>query len=44
VPAGTSRLRFTFSAAHREERVLALAAAVRALVVELGEPSDSTTQ
>jgi 8-amino-7-oxononanoate synthase len=28
VPAGTSRLRFTFSAAHREEEVRALAAAV----------------
>jgi 8-amino-7-oxononanoate synthase len=41
VPAGTSRLRFTFSAAHREERVLALAAAVRPLVAELGEQSDA---
>ena len=29
VPPGTSRLRFTFSAAHREEDVRALAAAVR---------------
>ena len=44
VPAGTSRLRFTFSAAHREERVLALAAAVRPLVAELGEQSDSNAQ
>jgi 8-amino-7-oxononanoate synthase len=44
VPAGTSRLRFTFSAAHREERVLALAAAVRPLVAELGEQSDSDAQ
>jgi 8-amino-7-oxononanoate synthase len=44
VPAGTSRLRFTFSAAHREERVLALAAAVRPLVAELGEQSDSNTR
>jgi 8-amino-7-oxononanoate synthase len=34
VPAGTSRLRFTFSAAHREERVRALAAAVRPFVAE----------
>jgi len=44
VPAGTSRLRFTFSAAHREERVRALAAAVRPLVANLGEPSDSNAQ
>jgi 7-keto-8-aminopelargonate synthetase-like enzyme len=29
VPAGTSRLRFTFSAAHDEASVRALAAAVR---------------
>jgi 8-amino-7-oxononanoate synthase len=42
VPAGTSRLRFTFSAAHREERVRALAAAVRPIVADLraqGEPA-----
>jgi 8-amino-7-oxononanoate synthase len=42
VPAGTSRLRFTFSAAHAEERVRALAAAVRPIVAELraqGEPA-----
>jgi 8-amino-7-oxononanoate synthase len=32
VPAGTSRLRFTFSAAHSEANVRALAAAVRAAV------------
>jgi 8-amino-7-oxononanoate synthase len=44
VPAGTSRLRFTFSAAHPEERVRALAAAVRPLVAELGEQSDSNAQ
>ena len=44
VPAGTSRLRFTFSAAHREERVLALAAAVRPLVAERGEQSDSNAR
>jgi 8-amino-7-oxononanoate synthase len=44
VPAGTSRLRFTFSAAHREERVLALAAAARPLVAELGEQSDSNAR
>jgi 8-amino-7-oxononanoate synthase len=44
VPAGTSRLRFTFSAAHREERVLALAAAVRPLVAGLREQSDSHAQ
>ena len=44
VPAGTSRLRFTFSAAHREERVRALAAAVRPLVAELGEQSDPSSQ
>ena len=31
VPEGTSRLRFTFSAVHREEDVAALAQAVRAL-------------
>jgi 8-amino-7-oxononanoate synthase len=30
VPAGTARLRFTFTAAHEPEQVLALAAAVRA--------------
>ena len=41
VPAGTSRLRFTFSAAHREERVRALAAAVRPIVAELDEQSDA---
>jgi len=35
VPAGTSRLRFTFSAAHREQRVRALAAAVRPILAEL---------
>jgi 8-amino-7-oxononanoate synthase len=40
VPAGTSRLRFTFSADHREERVLALAAAVRPIVAELREQND----
>jgi 8-amino-7-oxononanoate synthase len=42
VPAGTSRLRFTFSAAHAEERVRALAAAVRPILAELraqGEPA-----
>jgi 8-amino-7-oxononanoate synthase len=44
VPTGTSRLRFTFSAAHREERVRALAAAVHPLVAELGEQSDSNSQ
>jgi len=44
VPAGTSRLRFTFSAAHREERVRALAAAVRPLVARLGEQSDANAQ
>ncbi len=32
VPPGTSRLRFTFSAAHREEDVHALAAAVRSIL------------
>jgi 8-amino-7-oxononanoate synthase len=32
VPPGTSRLRFTFSAAHTEAQVLALAAAVAALL------------
>jgi len=41
VPAGTSRLRFTFSAAHREDRVRALAAAVRPIVAELREQSDA---
>jgi 8-amino-7-oxononanoate synthase len=44
VPAGTSRLRFTFSAAHGEERVRALAAAVRPLIAELGEQSHSNAQ
>jgi len=44
VPAGTSRLRFTFSAAHREERVRALAAAVRPLVARLGEQNDANAQ
>jgi 8-amino-7-oxononanoate synthase len=44
VPAGTSRLRFTFSAAHREERVHALAATVRPLLAELGRQSDSSEQ
>jgi 8-amino-7-oxononanoate synthase len=44
VPAGTSRLRFTFSAAHREERVLALAAAVRPLLADVDEQSDSNAQ
>jgi 8-amino-7-oxononanoate synthase len=44
VPAGTSRLRVTFSAAHREERVRALAAAVRPLVANLGEQNDSNAQ
>jgi 8-amino-7-oxononanoate synthase len=42
VPAGTSRLRFTFSAAHGEQRVLALSAAVRPILAELraqGEPA-----
>ncbi|HUL82398.1 MAG TPA: aminotransferase class I/II-fold pyridoxal phosphate-dependent enzyme, partial [Gammaproteobacteria bacterium] len=42
VPAGTSRLRFTFSAAHGEERVLAVSAAVRPILAELraqGEPA-----
>ncbi len=42
VPAGTSRLRLTFSAAHREERVRALAAAIRPIVAELREPSDAS--
>jgi 8-amino-7-oxononanoate synthase len=32
VPEGTARLRFTFSAAHTEDQVLALAAAVRGLL------------
>ncbi|HSC15079.1 MAG TPA: aminotransferase class I/II-fold pyridoxal phosphate-dependent enzyme, partial [Gammaproteobacteria bacterium] len=32
VPAGTARLRFTFSAAHTPEQVAALAAAVRRLL------------
>jgi 8-amino-7-oxononanoate synthase len=32
VPAGTSRLRVTFSAAHTQEQVAALAAAVRPLL------------
>jgi 8-amino-7-oxononanoate synthase len=42
VPAGTSRLRFTFSAAHSEERVRALAGAVRPMLAALraqGEPA-----
>jgi 8-amino-7-oxononanoate synthase len=43
VPAGTSRLRFTFSAPHREERVRALAAAVRPIVAELREQSDANS-
>ena len=34
VPAGTSRLRFTFSSEHSEEQVLALAAAVSAVLRE----------
>lgn len=40
VPAGTSRLRFTFSAAHSEERVRALAAAVRPILAELRTQGD----
>jgi len=42
VPAGTSRLRFTFSAAHTEDRVRALVLAVRPILAELraqGEPA-----
>jgi len=42
VPAGTSRLRVTFSAAHREERVRALASAVRPILAELREQSGSS--
>jgi len=38
VPAGTSRLRFTFSAAHTEESVRALAAAVRSSLGETTAP------
>ena len=42
VPAGTSRLRVTLSAAHREERVRALASAVRPILAELREQSGSS--
>ena len=44
VPAGTSRLRFTFSAAHDERRVRALAAAVRPIIAELRAQRESAAR
>jgi 8-amino-7-oxononanoate synthase len=44
VPPGTSRLRFTFSAAHTEERVRALAAAARPIVAALRAPRADPTE
>ncbi|PPR10389.1 MAG: 8-amino-7-oxononanoate synthase [Alphaproteobacteria bacterium MarineAlpha11_Bin1] len=38
VPAGTSRLRFTFTAEHSEAQVTALAAAVNSLKLDYGNP------
>jgi len=43
VPAGTSRLRFTFSAAHRDEDVRALAAAVRSTLALRADDAPTLT-
>ncbi len=43
VPAGTSRLRFTFSAAHRDADVRALAAAVRAMLALRADDAPTLT-